>query len=41
MRSMLLAAGALAALMAVPALAQTPPSNLRGKVESLDARTSM
>lgn len=41
MRSMLLAAGALAALMAVPALAQTPPSNLRGKVESLDGQTLM
>jgi hypothetical protein len=41
MRSMLLAAGALAALMAVPALAQTPPSNLRGKVESLNGQTLM
>jgi hypothetical protein len=41
MRSMLLAAGALAALMAVPALAQTPPSNLRGKVESLDGQMLM
>jgi hypothetical protein len=38
MRSMSLAAGALAALMAVPVLAQTPPSNLRGKVESLDGQ---
>jgi hypothetical protein len=39
MRSTLLAAGALAALLVVPALAQTPPTNLRGKVESLDGQT--
>src|ERR1700680_106410 len=41
MRSMLLAAAALAALIAVPALAQTPPSNLRGKVESLNGQMLM
>jgi hypothetical protein len=39
---MLLAAGALAVLLAVPALAQTAaPSNLRGKVVSLDGQMLM
>jgi hypothetical protein len=41
MRVMLLVAGALAALMAVPALAQTPPSNLRGKVAKVDGQMLM
>jgi hypothetical protein len=41
MRSMVLAVAALAALTAVPALAQSPPSNLRGKIESVDGQMLM